>query len=64
MLPAASVARTLNVCEPVASPSYVLGDVHGAKAAESNRHSNVEPVSLEENANVASVAVTVPDGPP
>ena len=30
---------------------------------ESSAHSNVDPVSLEVNAKLAEVAVTVPDGP-
>ena len=37
--------------------------MHSAKAAPSSRHWNVEPGSLEENANVASVEVVVPLGP-
>ena len=34
-----------------------------AKAAPSSEHSKVAGVSLAENANVALVAVVVPDGP-
>src|SRR4051794_22535462 len=52
VLPAGSVARTRNVCEPSARPVSVLGDVHAAHAPESRRHSNVAPVS-EAKLNVA-----------
>jgi hypothetical protein len=38
VLPAASVARTLNECEPTASPVYDLGLEHGAYAAASTLH--------------------------
>jgi nucleoside phosphorylase len=52
VLPAGSVARTLNVWRPSSSASVVCGEVHAAKLAVSVRHSKVEPVSVEENANV------------
>ena len=42
-LPAVSRARTSNVCAPCARFVYACGDVHGANAALSRRHSNVEP---------------------
>ncbi len=66
-LPAASVARTLNVYAPSASEPRMRGDVHDchvpAVAPVSRRHSNVEPVSLEENVNVGEFVVIVPVGP-
>src|SRR5436190_460611 len=56
-LPAASVAKTSNVCDPAASAAGVNGEVQGANAAASTRHWNVAPVgSLEENANVGVVS--------
>ena len=57
-LPAASVARTSNVYAPSASEPRMRGDVQlprPAVAPVSRRHSNVEPVSLEENVNVAEL---------
>src|SRR3954452_2454009 len=53
VLPAPSVARTLNVCEPSARPEYALGEVHAAYAPPSMRHSNVEPDSVDVNATLA-----------
>jgi hypothetical protein len=61
--PAPSVARTSKACVPSTSAEYVLGDVHAAKAPASTRHSNVDPVSVDVNSNVAVVEVTEPDGP-
>ncbi len=63
MLPAASVARTLKLCEPSPRAAVVLGLVQAPKAAESSLHSKVEPGSVELNANDALVAVVVPVGP-
>ena len=63
MLPAASVARTSNVCEPSASAAVVNGDVQDAKAAASTRHSNVEPASVEVNVNVGVLSLVEPRGP-
>src|SRR5918999_1594940 len=54
-LPAASIARTRNVCDPADSPVTVRGDVHAAHAPLSTWHWNVEPASLE---------VKVKGGPP
>src|SRR3954449_8012092 len=62
-LPAASVARTSNVCAPTASPPKSRGDVHAPHTPPSSRHSNVA-ASLAPNVKLAVVAVTVPDGPP
>ena len=42
ILPAVSVARTAKLCDPSASDVVVNGDVHVAKAAESNEHWKVE----------------------
>ena len=63
VLPAASVARTLKLCEPALSPLYALGLVHDANEPESSLHSKVEPASLEEKANDAPVEVVDPLGP-
>src|SRR3954468_23025776 len=62
-LPAASVARTSNVCAPTATPLKSRGDVHAPHTPASRRHSNVA-ASLAPNVKLAVVAVTVPDGPP
>jgi hypothetical protein len=56
VLSAASVARTWKVCEPSGSVVYETPLVHGPNAAESSRHSKVEPASSELNVNVALVA--------
>ena len=55
-LPAWSVARTRNSCDPTASPVYSRGDEQAAKAAPSSEHSNVEPVSVAVNVNDAVVS--------
>jgi hypothetical protein len=44
-------------------PEYAFGEVHAAHAPLSSLHSKVEPVSVEVNANVAVVALTLPLGP-
>jgi hypothetical protein len=62
-LPAASVARTLNVCEPALSALYAFGLVHVAKAPASSLHSKVDPDSLDVNANEALVEVVGFAGP-
>ena len=64
MLPAASVARTLNVCDPFARPEYAFGEVQALQAPASSWHSNDEPVSDEVNVKLADAVVTVPLGPP
>ena len=61
-LPAASLARTANVCWPSARFVYACGDVLVANAAPSRRHSNVAPGSLVK-ANDAELEVMVPVGP-
>ena len=61
-LPAASLARTANVCWPSARFVYACGEVHAANAALSRRHSNVAPGSLVK-ANDAVFVVMVPVGP-
>jgi hypothetical protein len=45
-LPAGSVARTSNVCDPSLRPEYVFGLVQEAKEPESSLHSKVLPGSL------------------
>src|SRR3954463_5960004 len=62
-LPAASVARTSNVCAPTASPLTSRGDVHAPHTPPSRRHSNVA-ASLAPNVKLAAVAVPVPGAHP
>src|SRR5213080_3254380 len=52
LFPAASVARTSKVWLPSASAAVVCGLVQGLQLPPSTRHANVEPVSVELNANV------------
>jgi len=55
VLPAGSMARTLKVWLPAASPLYELGDVQAAYAAPSRLQAKVDPASVAVNANVAAV---------
>ena len=61
--PAASMACTRKLCGPMASPVYVDGDEHAAKAAPSSEHWNVAGLSSAENPKVAAVASVVAPGP-
>jgi hypothetical protein len=61
-LPAASRARTWNVCGPFARPLYVCGLVHAVNAAPSSEHSNVAPASLVK-VKLAELEVLVAPGP-
>ena len=61
-LPAASRARTRNVCAPSARPEYVFGLVQAAKPPPSSSHSKPAPASLEK-VKIASAEPTVPTGP-
>jgi hypothetical protein len=61
--PAASVARTEKVCDPLPSDAAVTGEEQAAKSAPSSAHANVELLSLEMNANVAVVSLVAPLGP-
>src|SRR3954451_25429571 len=63
VLPAPSVARTSNLCDPSARPLYAFGDVHAAHAPPSRRHWNVEPDSVDANTKLAKLVATVPLGP-
>ena len=63
VLPAGSVARTVNVWEPSANPVYVLGEVQAVSDPPSSVQPNVEPVWLALKANVAVSEVAVPVGP-
>src|SRR5262249_31918462 len=58
-LPAGSVARTENVCEPFEKLAYVFGLTHGTNVGESRAHSDWTPDSLAMNENVAAVADVV-----
>src|ERR687885_930784 len=53
--PAASIARTANVCAPAASPPYVFGALQASKAAPSRAHSKREPASVAAKTKVAVV---------
>ena len=55
VLPAGSVARTSNVCEPSASPVYDCPLVQEANEPVSSLHSNVEPASVAVNEKLALV---------
>jgi hypothetical protein len=63
VFPAASLARTDTLWAPSASAVVVHGLVHAAQTAESTRHSNVEPASLEVNAKLGVLSLVVPVGP-
>ncbi len=63
VLAARSIARTSNVCAPSLSDAVVNGEVQSANGSESTRHSNVPPVSSEENSNVGVSSGVSPDGP-
>src|SRR5256885_8046480 len=56
VLPAASVARTSNVCALSVRPLSERGVVHGAQAPPSTRHSKLEPGSDEPNVKEGEVA--------
>src|SRR5262249_39189345 len=47
LLPARSVARTRNVCEPSTSPVYVVGELQGPNAPPSRLQSKVEDSDAE-----------------
>src|SRR4051794_15533404 len=62
MLPAASTAWTMKVCEPLDSPVYSFGLLHAAKAALSSLHSNVGGGELRlSNAEKVKVASALLD---
>jgi hypothetical protein len=63
VLPAGSVARTANVCEPFARPEMACGDEQAVQLPASSRHSKVEPDSELENANSAPRVDWVSTGP-
>src|ERR671914_763962 len=62
VLPAASVARTSNVCAPSDNAPVVYGEVQAVKAAVSTRHWKPAPASLE-NPNVGVESFVSPVGP-
>ena len=62
-LPAASVALTEKVCEPLARPVYFFGEEQALKTLPSSLHSNLEFASDEEKVNVALFCFMVPEGP-
>jgi hypothetical protein len=63
VLPAASVARTLTEWPPSDSAGVVHGLVHAPYAPLSTRHANVEPDSVEANANAGVASFVGPLGP-
>jgi hypothetical protein len=59
-LPAASVAPTSKVWEPLAKPVYLLGEIQALKAAASSLHSKIEVgYEEEQKVNLASFCFTV-----
>jgi hypothetical protein len=62
-LPAASVARTRNVCVVNDRPVYVLGDEQAAYADPSSEQRKLDPGSFETNWNVARREVVGFAGP-
>ena len=60
-LPAASTARTANVCAPSVTAAYVLGDEHPAKALLSSEHWKLTPSSVSEKSNDADAVFTSPE---
>ena len=62
-LPAGSVARTANVCEPAFKPVYVRGEAQAVKAPPSNAHAQVEPESCAVKVKTALVSGVVTTGP-
>jgi hypothetical protein len=62
-LPALSIARTRNVCEPALSAEYGLGEVHATQLPLSSWHWKVLPVSLAMKEKLAVVDLTLPDIP-
>ena len=62
VLPAASVARTLNQCWPTARPVYSRGEVHAANAAPSIEHSKSAAGSSAVNVKLALELVVVAGG--
>ena len=61
--PAASLARTRNVCRPRVRFRYVRGERHACHARPSSLHRNVEPASVETNLKVARLDVVGLAGP-
>src|SRR5262249_40397788 len=61
--PAASVARTANVCGPCARPVSAAGEVHAVSGAPSRLQPNVEPGSLDVDDRLAVAIGSVPLGP-
>src|SRR3954471_15826856 len=52
-LPAGSMARTWNVCNPSTRPEKAFGLAHDVKLAASSLHSNVEPGCVVEKEKLA-----------
>jgi hypothetical protein len=63
VLPAASVAQTLNVWDPIDNPVYAWGEVQATRGAPFRLHWNVEFASLEVNEKEALVDVDDAGGP-
>jgi hypothetical protein len=59
VLPAASVAHTSKVWEPLSKPVHLLGDSQALKKAASSLHSEIA-FGSEEKVNVASFRFAVP----
>jgi methylmalonyl-CoA mutase cobalamin-binding subunit len=63
VLPAASVALTEKVCEPIVSELYSLGELQLLQGPESSLHSKLELLSLEAKPKLALVEVVAAAGP-
>ena len=60
-MPAASIARTRKEWLPCLRPPKLFGEEQACQAPPSRRHSNVLPVSEDENENVADFPLTETD---
>ena len=63
ILPAASVARTVNACCPSARFEWTRGEEQGVRGSPSSAHWKVTPVSFELNPKLAFAEFQTPDGP-
>ena len=62
VLPAESVARTENVCEPSARPVIVADELQAAYGAASSLHSNVDPGFVDVKEKLAKAEVEGSEG--
>ncbi|MFP5452314.1 MAG: hypothetical protein ACLGG9_11295 [Thermoleophilia bacterium] len=62
VLPAASVARTSNVCAPSLRPVNCTGETQGANDAPSRRHSKVDPASDDAKLTLVEIVLITAAG--